>query len=169
MASNTPWSSAPVSSFDPSPNLPLNKNGKPWDPSKNPHLLSLARQRSVEYIQTDHYPTFTIAQLTELIAHTQAAKGTIRNQDTALDNPESGKAAKKTDSNEDEVIDSGFAQRRGNQPAWQGTTTKWESKGKPGIGWTPVSERPEMGMFLKDFKGPGDREGKGKGEGEERG
>jgi hypothetical protein len=145
--------------------LPIDKNGQPWDPSKNSHLRLLSRQGfSVEYIQTNHYPTFTTSQLTELIAYVQAAKAATSHQAAVLDKMESVKAAQKADNDEDEVIDSGFAQRRGNQPAWQGTTTRWESRGKLGIGWTPVSERPDMGTFLKTFKGLGDGEGKEKGE-----
>jgi hypothetical protein len=136
--------------------LPIDKNGQPWDPSENSHLRFLSRQKfSIEYIQTNHYPTFTIAQLTELIAHAQAAKVTTN---AVLDALESEKAAKKADCDEGEVIDTGFAQRRGNLPAWQGTTTKWESRGKPGIGWTPVNERLDMGTFLKGLEASEDRQ-----------
>jgi hypothetical protein len=135
--------------------LPIDKNGQPWDPSENSHLRFLSRQKfSIEYIQTNHYPTFTIAQLTELIADAQAAKVTTN---AVLDALESEKAVKKADCDEDEVIDTGFAQRRGNLPAWQGTTTEWESRGKPGIGWTPVIERPDMGTFLKGLEASEDR------------
>jgi hypothetical protein len=155
MTSNTTSSSPTASSSHPSH---IDQNGQPWDTSKNHHLLWLSHNNlfSIEAIQAAHYPTFTVAQLTDIIARAQAERD-AKQKGTGL----AEKVAEQTKdlNSEDEVIDSGFAKRRGGQPAWEGTTTKWESRGKPGIGWTPVSERPDMKTFLKGFKAPGEEKG----------
>ncbi|KAF2129991.1 hypothetical protein P153DRAFT_289709 [Dothidotthia symphoricarpi CBS 119687] len=42
------------------------------------------------------------------------------------------------DSDVDSIADQHFAKRRGGRPAWEGTTTEWEHRSKPGIGWQPA-------------------------------
>ncbi|KAH6637528.1 hypothetical protein C7974DRAFT_331861 [Boeremia exigua] len=53
-----------------------------------------------------------------------------------------------TDSSTDIVTDDAFAKRRGGKESWEGTTTPWVSRSKPGIGWLPVQDRPDMSAFL---------------------
>lgn len=53
-------------------------------------------------------------------------------------------------SHNDQVIDASFGRRRGGKLVWEGTMTKWQHRGKPGIGWLPVKERPDMEAFLRE-------------------
>lgn len=54
------------------------------------------------------------------------------------------------------VADASFAKRRGNKPAWEGATTEWAHRSKPGIGWLPVADRPPMDAVLPDDVSPRD-------------
>ncbi|UPX19485.1 squalene synthetase-like protein [Ascochyta rabiei] len=54
------------------------------------------------------------------------------------------------------VVDAQFAKRRGGKPGWEGATTPWEHKSKPGIGWLPVEHRPGTDAFLHDDVDPRD-------------
>ncbi|KAF3047242.1 hypothetical protein E8E11_008404 [Didymella keratinophila] len=60
------------------------------------------------------------------------------------------------DSDTDVVSDNAFTRRRGGKAAWEGTTTEWQSKSKPGIGWLPVDNRPDMDAFLAGDVDPHD-------------
>ncbi|KAF2025029.1 hypothetical protein EK21DRAFT_104228 [Setomelanomma holmii] len=60
------------------------------------------------------------------------------------------------DSDADSVVQDQFAKRRGGRPAWEGTTTVWEHRSKPNIGWLPVTERPDMNAFLRGDVNPRD-------------
>jgi len=53
------------------------------------------------------------------------------------------------DSDTNSVNDTLFEQRRGGKPIWEGTTTEWTSRSKPGIGWLPVQDRPDMDQLLR--------------------
>ncbi|OAL45968.1 hypothetical protein IQ07DRAFT_590759 [Pyrenochaeta sp. DS3sAY3a] len=46
------------------------------------------------------------------------------------------------DSDTDGVVQELFEKRRGGKPAWEGATTPWEHRSKPGIGWQPTDGRP---------------------------
>jgi len=52
-------------------------------------------------------------------------------------------------SDADEVVQDQFADRRGGKPAWEGTTTQWQHRSKPNIGWLPTPKRPDMDTFLR--------------------
>ena len=56
----------------------------------------------------------------------------------------------------DVVTDSTFAQRRGKKARWEGTTTEWQHRSKPGVGWLPVKDRKPMDVFLADDVNPRD-------------
>lgn len=56
----------------------------------------------------------------------------------------------------DVVVGDQFAKRRGNKPAWEGATTEWEHRSKPGVGWLPGEDRPEMDAFLRGHDNPRD-------------
>lgn len=71
----------------------------------------------------------------------------IKAQSTALE---------EDDSDVDGVVEDPFAKRRGGRPAWEGTTTDWEHRSKPNIGWLPVSDRPHMEAFLRGDVNPRD-------------
>ncbi|KAF1843811.1 uncharacterized protein K460DRAFT_342403 [Cucurbitaria berberidis CBS 394.84] len=60
------------------------------------------------------------------------------------------------ESDSDSVVQDHFAKRRGDKPAWEGTTTEWQHRSKPGIGWLPVQDRPEMDAFLRGDVNPRD-------------
>jgi len=60
------------------------------------------------------------------------------------------------DSDADSVVQDHFAKRRGGKPAWEGTTTPWEHRSKPNIGWLPVADRPDMDAFLRGEVNPRD-------------
>lgn len=60
------------------------------------------------------------------------------------------KVQEETVSDPDDVDQSQFAKRRGDKPAWEGTTTEWQHRSKPKIGWLPVSDRPDMEALLHD-------------------
>jgi hypothetical protein len=49
----------------------------------------------------------------------------------------------------DSIVQDQFAKRRGDRPAWEGTTTAWQHRSKPDIGWLPVKDRPDMETFLQ--------------------
>ncbi|KAF9701593.1 hypothetical protein EKO04_000561 [Ascochyta lentis] len=60
------------------------------------------------------------------------------------------------ESDTDIIANEQFAKRRGGKPAWEGTTTPWEHKSKPGIGWLPVEDRPGTDALLSDDVNPRD-------------
>jgi hypothetical protein len=49
-----------------------------------------------------------------------------------------------------------FAKRHGDKPEWEGITTPWVHRSKPGVGWLPVSDRPDMDAFLDEDVDPRD-------------
>jgi hypothetical protein len=53
------------------------------------------------------------------------------------------------DSDTNSINDTPFEKRRGGKPIWEGKTTEWTSRSKPGIGWLPVQDRPDMDQFLR--------------------
>jgi hypothetical protein len=59
-------------------------------------------------------------------------------------------------SDSDSVVEDHFAQRRGERPVWEGTTTAWQHRSKPNIGWLPVADRPDMDAFLRSDVNPRD-------------
>ncbi|KAJ4340750.1 squalene synthetase-like protein [Ascochyta clinopodiicola] len=59
-------------------------------------------------------------------------------------------------SDTDVIAHAQFAKRRGGKPAWEGTTTPWEHKSKPGIGWLPAEHPPAKDAFLHDDMDPRD-------------
>ncbi|KAH7085553.1 hypothetical protein BKA63DRAFT_459137 [Paraphoma chrysanthemicola] len=66
------------------------------------------------------------------------------------------RATEGVDSDADSVIQDQFSRRRGDRPAWEGTTTAWEHRSKPNIGWLPVHDRPNMEAFLRGEVNPQD-------------
>lgn len=52
------------------------------------------------------------------------------------------------DSDTDGVVQDLFEKRRGGKPAWEGATTPWEHRSKPGIGWQPTDGRPSSSHHL---------------------
>jgi hypothetical protein len=59
-------------------------------------------------------------------------------------------------SDSDSIVEHHFAQRRGGRPTWEGTTTVWQHRSKPNIGWLPVADRPDMDAFLRGGVNPRD-------------
>jgi hypothetical protein len=59
-------------------------------------------------------------------------------------------------SDSDGSVEDHFLQRRGDKPAWEGTTTAWESRSKPNIGWLPAQDRPDMEAVLRGDINPRD-------------
>ncbi|CAO2656199.1 Nn.00g050020.m01.CDS01 [Neocucurbitaria sp. VM-36] len=53
------------------------------------------------------------------------------------------------ESDTDSVVQDHFVKRRGGRPAWEGTTTEWQHRSKPGIGWLHGHGRPDMDAFLR--------------------
>lgn len=60
------------------------------------------------------------------------------------------------DSDTNSVVDSHFEKRRGGRARWEGKSAEWVSRSKPGIGWLPVNERPDMDAFVKGEVDPRD-------------
>lgn len=54
------------------------------------------------------------------------------------------------DSDADSVDQDQFVKRRQDKPAWEGTTTQWQHRSKPGVGWLSVNNRPDMDAFLPE-------------------
>jgi hypothetical protein len=156
MATNTTTPAA-VASSKSSSKTPTDKNGDPWKSTHNEQLIQLATHISIDAIQATYFPSFTSTQLRQILAHAQAGLATSH-QSTCVNAKEAIKDADDPNSDSDEVIDAGFAKRRRKQPVWQGTTTAWASKGKPGIGWLLVDERPDMETFLCNLVPPQDGE-----------
>ncbi|KAF2658142.1 hypothetical protein K491DRAFT_296702 [Lophiostoma macrostomum CBS 122681] len=75
-----------------------------------------------------------------------SVKATVRVQDVAV--------ATQADSDGESVIGDAFKSRLGDQSIWMTNTTPWASKSKPGIGWLPVNERPDLGSFLSGAVDP---------------
>jgi hypothetical protein len=59
-------------------------------------------------------------------------------------------------SESDGIVEDQFINRRGDKPAWEGTTTAWQSRSKPNIGWLAAQDRPEMEAFLRGDVNPRD-------------
>jgi hypothetical protein len=139
--SDNPPSKAPVGQTRETSNIA-------WAESDDNQLLQLVRDLPIEEIQKSYFPAFSAAQLKEITAQAQIR---LRNRMINAQVFQPGGAAGNNDDAdaEDQVIDTGFALRRAGRPAWEGTTSKWESKSKPGIGWLPEDERPDMEEFLR--------------------
>jgi hypothetical protein len=75
------------------------------------------------------------------IRQTPAARG---ESVLSVATPESDPAA-----DADDVNQVHFEKRLGGKSAWETNTPEWVHRSKPGIGWTPVGERPAMGPFLQ--------------------
>jgi hypothetical protein len=60
------------------------------------------------------------------------------------------------DSDADDVDQNQFAKRRGGRPAWEGTTTEWQHRSKPNVGWLPNTARPDMDAYLRGEVNPRD-------------
>ncbi|KAH7095206.1 hypothetical protein FB567DRAFT_511980 [Paraphoma chrysanthemicola] len=60
------------------------------------------------------------------------------------------------DSDADSVVQDQSSRRRGDRPAWEGTTTAWEHRSKPDIGWLPVDDPPNMEALLGGEVNPQD-------------
>ncbi|PSN62913.1 hypothetical protein BS50DRAFT_560809 [Corynespora cassiicola Philippines] len=54
-----------------------------------------------------------------------------------------------TDSDTDVVVQDRFALRRGGKGAWEGFTTPWESRSKPGVGW--LSDDANKNAAMDDY------------------
>ncbi|USP73305.1 hypothetical protein yc1106_00579 [Curvularia clavata] len=66
-------------------------------------------------------------------------------------------AQRDAESDVDEVDQDQFAKRRRGRPAWEGTTTEWVHRSKPGIGWQPSpSERTHVHMYPHNPANPRD-------------
>ena len=120
----------------------VDKYGVLWAKAHDEPLLKLMQRLSIEEVQKTYFPFFTVTQIREI-----ASKARTRLQKTNLVQKQ---VTTGPDSDEDEVIDKSFEPRRGGEPAWQGKTTAWEHRGKPGIGWLPVEERPDMETFVRE-------------------
>jgi hypothetical protein len=53
------------------------------------------------------------------------------------------------DSDVDDVNQAHFEKRLGAKSVWETNTPEWVHRSKPGVGWTPVSDRPAMGPYLQ--------------------
>jgi hypothetical protein len=74
----------------------------------------------------------------------------------ASDPKSSVKSELQEDTETDNIVQDFFAKRRGDKPEWEGTTTPWVHRSKPGVGWLPVSDRPDMDAFLDEDVDPRD-------------
>ena len=96
-------------------------------------------------------------QATETTTSTKASRETssvTAPQLTAASNEESTPFTEGEASDSSSVVQEHFAMRRGGRPAWEGTTTEWQHRSKPGIGWLPVHDRPDMDAFLRGDVNP---------------
>lgn len=59
-------------------------------------------------------------------------------------------------SDADGVVSQQMAKRRGDRPSWEGTTTPWEHRSKPNIGWLPTGSRPNMEAYFRGDVNPRD-------------
>jgi hypothetical protein len=59
-------------------------------------------------------------------------------------------------SDADDVVQTQFEKRRGGRPAWEGTTTEWQHRSKPGVGWLPDGARPDMNAYPRGDVDPRD-------------
>jgi hypothetical protein len=59
-----------------------------------------------------------------------------------------------SESDTDDVVQDHFAMRRRGKPVWEGTTTPWQHRSKPNIGWLPVEARPDMDAYLRGEVNP---------------
>ncbi|KAH7082091.1 hypothetical protein FB567DRAFT_98177 [Paraphoma chrysanthemicola] len=139
-------------------------SGAVWAESDDQQLLQLSRVLPMEEIQQAHFAVFSVDQLKGFLADAQTrfrdrmihaeefqpggvsvdvADAVDEDADDDDDDDE------EEEDEDDEVIDAGFAARRGSKPVWEGKTSTWESKSKPGIGWLPENERPDMKQFVR--------------------
>jgi hypothetical protein len=83
-----------------------------------------------------------------------SAAAATKNIDSTDVPPSHGQSDVESDTNS--VLDSHFEKRRGGRARWEGKATEWVSRSKPGIGWLPVKERPDMDAFVKGEIDPRD-------------
>ncbi|KAL6705260.1 squalene synthetase-like protein [Coniothyrium glycines] len=105
--------------------------------SPTPAGLVVAAPKSVPSTTKNHAPHTTDAEATASIEPYIRAKATVQTEPNAQSDSES-------------ITDAGFSRRRGGKPAWEGATTPWEHRSKPGIGWLPVRDRPSMDAFVAE-------------------
>lgn len=88
-------------------------------------------------------------QSTEIDKAQAPAQSSLRpdNESSAQQDPES---------DVEEVDQDQFAERRHGRPVWEGTTTEWVHRSKPGIGWLPPSERTHANMHPHSHTNPRD-------------
>jgi hypothetical protein len=82
----------------------------------------------------------------QILFHTHSA---LESLDIAPDPSVTPQCDFLSDSDANSVNDALFEKRRGGKPIWQGKTTDWTSRSKPGVGWLPVRDRPDMDGFLR--------------------
>jgi hypothetical protein len=70
----------------------------------------------------------------------------------ADDTPKS--APESEDEDEDGVLGEIFVKRLGGTSKWMSGTTPWQSRSKPGIGWLPFEERPDMEALMSGEADP---------------
>ncbi|KAF1839544.1 hypothetical protein BDW02DRAFT_563600 [Decorospora gaudefroyi] len=54
-----------------------------------------------------------------------------------------------SDADANDVVQDLFMKRRGGRPIWEGTTTPWQTRSKPNVGWLPGPARPDMDSYLR--------------------
>lgn len=76
--------------------------------------------------------------------------------ETAEPAPEPTEPEALSDSDVESVVGDGFEKRLGGKSPWMTSTTPWESRSTPGIGWLPVKDRPDMESFVRGDVDPRD-------------
>lgn len=72
--------------------------------------------------------------------------------DVAKNTPSS--TSEEDEEDEDGVLGDAFDKRLGGKSKWMSGTTPWESRSKPGIGWLPFEEKPDMEALLSSGGDP---------------
>ncbi|KAI8939740.1 hypothetical protein NX059_003485 [Plenodomus lindquistii] len=110
---------------------------------------------SVDVAQSQSNAAHTTPQLT---AASTVAKDPVSTEDAELSIRIKASTRGRSDpaSDSDGIVQRQFEKRRGGKSAWEGTTTEWQHRSKPNIGWLPNRDRPNMDAFIRGDVNPRD-------------
>ncbi|KAH7394101.1 hypothetical protein DE146DRAFT_679373 [Phaeosphaeria sp. MPI-PUGE-AT-0046c] len=118
-------------------------------PTVLPILAPFATER-----QVSPAPPLILAAPSNRMPETQS-KSRPSKQNSAIIAP-NNEGSEGHDSDADEVVAQELAKRCGDKPSWEGTTTPWEHRSKPRIGWQPIASRPDIKTYMRGDVKPRD-------------
>ncbi|KAF1946462.1 hypothetical protein EJ02DRAFT_234026 [Clathrospora elynae] len=100
-------------------------------------------------------PQLTVASTADHTSVTEEGQASVELSIRLKETSRTGQDAD-SDGGSDGVVQTQFAKRRAGKPAWEGTTTPWQHRSKPGVGWTPTQGRFDMDAHKRGEANPRD-------------